>query len=567
MEVFEFILIMLGAVFLSNVLSRFLPSISIPLIQIGLGVLIAVPFLGFQYEMEIDPELFMLLFIAPLLFSDGKNADKTSLWKWRKPIFILAIILVFCTVFLLGGVIHSLLPVVPHAAAFALAAALAPTDAVAVGSLADKIKIPHKALHILEGESLINDASGLVSFQFAVLALMTGTFSLTQASISFLLISLGGVLLGAILSLFKSFLMRWLRQLGIENIISFMLMDILTPFIIYLVAEKLGVNGILAVVSGGLVQSLGYQKMNPESAKLNTISKNTWSVIIFSLNGIVFVLLGTQLPHIATSIFENSGVSNFSLIGYVLLILVVLLGLRFLLLLLFRSFSQEKKSWRLRVKDAILYTLSGVRGTISLVSALSLPLVLGNGEKFAERDLLIAIAAGVILCTLVLSNFLLPLLAEKNQTNHDTNQEMEKAILRDVVKKLKKEMTQDNEKAMQILIHMYNRRIFELAQSSTASKDEKAIRLQVLDWQIEYTLSLYREEKISIQTFSQAIRRLNKHRYQLTHDKRRRNELARMMFIKWHTGRLSFKDRKEERTLLQRGSREYIYKKLKKTFR
>lgn len=474
MEIFELILLMLSAVFLSNVLSRFLPSIAVPLIQVLLGIILAIP-LG-DHTMDINPELFLLLFMAPILFNDGARTDKKSLWKNRKAILSLSIGLVFVTVGVLGAFIHYLIPAIPFAAAFALAAALAPTDAVAVGALAEKVRVPHKIMHILEGESLINDASGLVSFQFAVLALVTGTFSFMSAGTSFLLLSLGGIALGVVLSLLKIMLMRGLRQLGIENMTSFMLMEILLPFLIFMVAENIGVNGILAVVSGGMVHSFSYKRINPEMAQLNLLSKNTWSVIIFSLNGLVFVLLGTQLPQIMTAIWEDTGIHKSMLFLYIFGITFLLLALRFLWILFFRNYEENPHADLVsRLKNTFLYTVAGVRGTITLVSALSLPFVLGQGDAFPERDLLIFIAAGVIITTLLLANFTLPLFAAKKDVvvaDHTTAIE----LLRDVVGQLQRYKTDENEVEMNNVLNMYNGRIFSLMEHKEVSATEKELR-------------------------------------------------------------------------------------------
>lgn len=272
MELFEYILLMLAAVSLSNLVNRFIPSVSVPIIQIVLGIVIT--WLPLHYELKLNPELFLLLFIAPLLFNDGRHADKEALWKLKKPILLLALGLVFVTVGVMGYFLNWLLPVIPLAASFALAAALAPTDAVAVGALEQKVRIPHRTMQILEGESLINDASGLVSFQFAVAAMVTGVFSFKSAGLSFISISLGGVVLGLLLTLVKYGVVKWLRRLGMENVTLHMLIEILTPFLIFMAAEELGVNGILAVVAAGIAHSFGYKKMNPEVAKLRIVSKS-----------------------------------------------------------------------------------------------------------------------------------------------------------------------------------------------------------------------------------------------------------------------------------------------------
>ncbi|PZG44963.1 Na+/H+ antiporter [Listeria ivanovii] len=565
MEIFELILLMLSAVFLSNVLSRFLPSIAVPLIQVLLGIMLEIP-LG-DHTMDLNPELFLLLFMAPILFNDGANTDKKSLWKNRKAILSLSIGLVFVTVGILGTFIHYLIPVIPFAAAFALAAALAPTDAVAVGALAEKVKIPHKIMHILEGESLINDASGLVSFQFAVLALVTGTFSFMTAGTSFLLLSLGGIALGAVMSLLKIILMRGLRQMGIENVTSFMLMEILLPFLIFMVAEKVGVNGILAVVSGGMVHSFSYKKINPEIAQLNLLSKNTWSVITFSLNGLVFILLGTQLPQIMETIWLDSGIHKSMLFVYILGITILLLGLRFLWILFFRNFEEQPKNDLIsRFKNTFLYTVAGVRGTITLVSALSLPFVLGDGNAFPERDLLIFIAAGVIITTLLLANFTLPLFAAKKDVTV-ADHEADIVLLRDVVNQLQAYKTDENMVEMNKVLKMYNDRIFSLMKHKEVNTTEKELRRLTQEWQLENTRRLVFEKKIDTGVGLSVMMRLGKRLYVQTREEKYRarvryRQMLRHGFRSFRIVPLSFEERRKERIKLQRENNEFIVQKL-----
>ncbi|EAD8348143.1 sodium:proton antiporter [Listeria monocytogenes] len=563
MEIFELILLMLSAVFLSNVLSRFLPGIAVPLIQVILGIILAIP-LG-DHTMDLNPELFLLLFMAPILFNDGASTDKKSLWKNRKAILSLSIGLVFVTVGVLGAFIHYLIPAIPFAAAFALAAALAPTDAVAVGALAEKVRVPHKIMHILEGESLINDASGLVSFQFAVLALVTGTFSFMSAGTSFLLLSLGGIALGAALSLLKIMLMRGLRQLGIENMTSFMLMEILLPFLIFMVAEKVGVNGILAVVSGGMVHSFSYKGLNPEIAQLNLLSKNTWSVIIFSLNGLVFILLGTQLPQILMTIWQDANIQKGMLFVYILGITFLLLGLRFLWILFFRNYEENPKVDLVsRLKNTFLYTVAGVRGTITLVSALSLPFVLGNA--FPERDLLIFIAAGVIITTLLLANFTLPLFADKKDkiaADHTTDI----VLLRDIVQQLQAYKTDENAVEMNKVLNMYNNRIFSLMEHKEVNATEKELRRLTQEWQLENTRRLVFERKIDTGVGLSHMMRLGKRLYVQTRAEKYRarmryRQLLSHRFRDFRFVPLTFEERRKEIAKLQNENNLFVIQKL-----
>lgn len=567
MEIFEMILLMLTMVLISNILNRFLPNISIPLIQIFLGVCSAL-LLG-EHFLELSPDLFLLLFIAPLLFYDASNVDKKALWQNKKSILSLSIGLVFATVFILGYFINWLFPEVPLAGAFALAASLAPTDAVAVSAIAQRVKLPHKILHILEGESLINDASGLVSFQFAALALVTGTFSLANASISFVVISLGGIILGTAVGFLKLFLTNILRKFGIENLTSFMLFELLLPFIAFLIAEHLGVNGILSAVSAGIVHSVSYTRINPEIARLNVLSKNTWSVLTFSLNGLAFVLLGTQIPRITNVIIKNNNLNIAELCGYILIITFVLLLLRFVWIFIFKDFKESlSMPFKDKFKRTILYTLSGVRGTITLVSTLSLPILLGNNEAFLQRDLLIFLGAGVIIVTLILANFALPLFAPSKENPTKNENSMEINILRDVILELKDYRNPENEKALSRVILIYNNRIISLTNTKELMINGKSLRQLILKWELENTENLVDENQISSRMATPIIRHLNKKLYKITRDKKYKKNFFYGKFLPRRI-RLIFSlifcfDRfKEQRITLQESNNAYIVDKLK----
>ncbi|WP_068618006.1 Na+/H+ antiporter [Paenibacillus tuaregi] len=569
MELFEFILLMLVAVSLSNLVNRFIPSLSVPIIQIALGVLIT--WLPLHYELKLNPELFLLLFIAPLLFNDGRHADKEALWKLKKPILMLALGLVFVTVAVMGYFLNWLLPVIPLAASFALAAALAPTDAVAVGALEQKVKIPHQTMQILEGESLINDASGLVSFQFAVAAMVTGMFSFKTAGISFISISLGGMVLGLLLTLVKYGVVKWLRKLGMENVTLHMLIEILTPFLIFMAAEELGVNGILAVVAAGIAHSLNYKKMNPEVAKLRVVSKSTWSVIIFVLNGLVFLLLGTQLPDIIQTIWISTEIGNFEVIMYTLLLTAAVLGLRLIWVLLMDIFlgTKSRDPWQLRFKNALILSLSGVRGTITLASTLSLPLFLDDGTAFPARDLIIFLAAGVILWTLLASNYLLPLLLGKETRTEQEEEETQAKIeiLTNVVTGLNELTTDQNRLAAAQIINTYTSRIRTLRKDENNDKAQRSLGLSVLKWERENTLLALKRKDVHPYTAYRYLGRINQLLYMQTRDVRYKKELFPIkqwveMFGMLNPVRLSFRERRAEITKLRTQNTAYIIKQL-----
>lgn len=570
MELFEFILLMLAAVSLSNLVNRFIPSVSVPIIQIALGMLITL--LPLHYELKLNPELFLLLFIAPLLFNDGRHADKEALWKLKKPILLLALGLVFVTVAVMGYFLNWLLPVIPLAAAFALAAALAPTDAVAVGALEQKVKIPHQTMQILEGESLINDASGLVSFQFAVAAMVTGVFSFKTASISFIAISLGGVVLGLLLTLVKYGVVKWLRKLGMENVTLHMLIEILTPFLIFMAAEELGVNGILAVVAAGIAHSFGYKKMNPELAKLSIVSKSTWSVIIFVLNGLVFLLLGTQLPDIIQTIWSNPDIGNFKVIMYTLLLTLAVLGLRLIWAMLMDNpeGAKPREPWRLRLKNALILSLSGVRGTITLASTLSLPFFLNDGTAFPARDLIIFLAAGVILWTLLASNYLLPLLLGKETQTEQEEDEIQAKIeiLRNVVTGLNELTTNQNRLATAHIINMYTSRIRTLRKDEKKDQTQRSLGLSVMKWERENTLLALEKKEVNPYTAYNYLKRINQLLFMRTRDVRYKKEVFPIkqwveMFGMLNPARLSIRERRAELTRLKIQNMAYVIEQLK----
>lgn len=505
---FLFVLLLLVAIFISNLLNRFIPFVSVPLIQIGLGILIALLPIG--AELKLNPELFLVMFIAPLLFNDGKRTDKKALWRLRTPILLLALGLVFATVLIIGYFVNWMIPSIPLAAAFALAASLAPTDAVAVGSLSGRIHLPKRIMNLLEGEALINDASGLVSFQFAIAAMVTGTFSLLNASWSFLVIAIGGVLVGLILSFLKFQFLKWVRGLGMEDVTFHMLIQILTPFLIYLAAEELHVSGILAVVAAGVVHAVEGKKMDPQQVKLNVVSKSTWSVIVFVLNGLVFLILGTQLPSIAEVVWHDSGISNTQVTMYILLITAALILLRFIWVFGFWQFDHFRKNNKTKQKPAfrtaILTSLSGVRGAVTLATALSIPFFLDNGALFPQRDLIIFIASGVILCSLLIATFILPILARSNEADVG-NIRLERAvkikILRNVIRGLHEQITPENKAATEQVMQQYRGRIHDLQQGNSGHKmsaDEKAKRLEIIGWERENMQKLRDADQISAST-------------------------------------------------------------------
>lgn len=475
MEIFDSVLILLALIGVSNILNRFLPFIPVPLFQIGLGILVSI--VPPHIHLPLNPELFFVLFVAPLLFNDGKRIPRDELWNLRAPILLMALGLVLATVLIAGYYIHYRIDGIPLAAAFALAAILSPTDAVSVSALAGKIKLPKRILRLLEGESLMNDASGLVAFKFAVAAAVTGVFSLANATLSFFIIALGGLVCGALLSLIIIRLRVWIRGLGMEDVTFHMLVQILTPFLVYLVAEELGVSGILAVVAGGLVHAVEADRVQVPQYKLKITSESTWSVILFLLNGLVFVILGLQLPEVAQNVFQNPSLNNLKMIGYILEISLLLIVLRFIWVFAFWKIERntgynEDEPQVSRVTSSLLTALSGVRGTVTLAGAFSIPYLLADGSPFPQRDVIIFISAGVILVTLLTASLLLPLVTRNPEAaaeeepdeavEKDKEQLVRIKLLQTAIRVTKEEMTEENRLTALELISYYNQEIRSL---------------------------------------------------------------------------------------------------------
>jgi len=492
MLLFEYGLILLSAILISNIINRFVPALSMPIIQVALGVIIAL--LPIEFTLQLNPELFMVVFIAPLLFNDGIMADKKTLWKLKNPIILLAFGLVLLTVLVIGYLVHFLTPSIPLAAAFALAAALAPIDAVAVGALGKRIKIPHTIMGLLEGESLINDASGLVSFQFALAAMVTGAFSLMWAGIELVIISVGGVIVGLLFTYLKTRFVRWLRSLGMENVTLHILIGILTPFIVYLLAEYCKVSGILAVVASGIMHSFEREKINPETAGLNISSKSVWGTLVFVLNGLVFLIMGTQLPTAIEAIWGVPSAGRLKIIAYIIIITLALMLIRFLWsLLTIKKDVYEPEDRLSKIKASLIICMSGVRGAVTLATTMSIPFLLGDGSRFPERDLIIFIASGVILCSLLIANFILPLLLEKESRINMPAFETEACIeiVNNVITQLNNQITEKNRSAVSRVIRDYYQRKSDLQRKQGGNpfdnKEEINLKKMIYEWERQNT--------------------------------------------------------------------------------
>ncbi|AZV25542.1 Na+/H+ antiporter [Pseudomonas syringae] len=423
------VLILLMLVSVSRLVGRVIP-LPLPLVQIAAGALLAWPTLGLH--VALDPELFLFLFLPPLLFSDGWRMPKRELWRLRGPVLTLAVGLVLFTVVGAGYFIHWLLPTIPLPVAFALAAVLSPTDAVAVSAIAQN-RLPTPLMHMLQGEALMNDASGLVTFKFALVAAVTGAFSLANASLTFVLVAVGGLAVGVALSWLVGRLRAWMIARGWDDPATHVVFMLLLPFAAYVLAERLGASGILSAVAAGMMQS--WLDLLPRQTSTRLLNRSVWSLLEFAFNGLIFLLLGLQLPDIIKAVVSHE-TSLWPTLFYRCLDVVAI----FLALVLLR-FIWVQSIWRLSVllrrlrgkgdltqvptaRSCWLLTVGGVRGAVTLAGVMSVPMLMGS-EVFPERDLLIFIAAGVILLSLVAACIALPLLLRGIEKSPDDKRRQE----------------------------------------------------------------------------------------------------------------------------------------------
>ncbi len=414
MPIVELVILLACLVLLSNVLSHYLVAIPVSLIQVGLGLGVAL-LLNVQVKLQTD--WFMLVFIAPRLYNDGRQFPKQELWELRGAIFANAIVLVFITTILGGFLIHVLIPSIPMAVSIALAAILSPTDPVAVQSISEGVKLPKEILHLVSGESLINDASGLIGFKYALAAAVTGSFVLGQAVGDFFYISLVGLAVGLALMTLIQLIRDILRREGINDTIFNVVLQILTPFAIYFIAEEwFHASGVVAVVAAGVLTHIQNSHEAEDAPELRLVTEKVWNVIVYLLNGIVFLILGIELPVATQATIKGSHTNTFHAIFDVLIVWGILLLIRvawtyvYMLFNWVRDHQKSKPSLRI----AALSGLSGVRGAITMAGVFTIPTVIANGDAFPERALVLFIAAGVIIVSLVAAAGILPLMASKS---------------------------------------------------------------------------------------------------------------------------------------------------------
>ena len=494
MEYLVIALLYVGAVLVSSVLDQFLRGVSLPLVQMAVGVAIYF-FADLPIDVTINSELFLVMFIAPLLFDESRNISNRILWDNRNTVLSLAIALVVVSVLVVGFVLHWLVPSISLAAAFALGAALGPTDAVAVASLGKTVKLGSRQKASLLGEALLNDASGIISFQFAIAAAVTGSFSLADASWTFVVEFVGGIILGLFLGAIAFFIMQRMRRAGVESATVHVCFELFLPFFVYLVATRFHVSGILAVVAAGLLISYIPQRMTVRSrsfstfsTRLNIASESVWHLFSFVLNGVIFVNLGIVLSSTLAPALQENSADLFWIFSLVLILTAVIVGVRFLWILCADLLSDNPETGKRMkpggpaIRNALVTTLCGPKGAVSLSIASTIPFTVASGAVFPQRDLLLFLVCGVIVVTLLLANFVVPLIAPKSETDDDDelDPEYEIEMIQNVISGLKRRQTIENKQATGRVMRMYHRRLTAARRRSVSGRQLRFLRQEVL---------------------------------------------------------------------------------------
>lgn len=386
-----------------------------PILLIAAGI--AIGFIPSLPSVSLNPEVVFLIFLPPLLYDAAFNISFKEFKTNFNTISTLSISLVFITASGIAVTAHYLIPGMTWPLSFVLGAILSATDAVAAISITKGLGLSHKTNTILEGESLVNDASALVAYRFAVAAVTGTAFVFWKASLEFAILMAGGLVAGMVMSKILAFIIKRVQDNSMVTI-SFML---LMPFITYLAAESLHVSGVIAVVILGLAISRFSNKVFPDSLKQQ--SRSIWDIIIFLLNGLIFILIGLQFPYVAQSIDGNN---VWPYIGYAFIITLVALALR-----MARVFLQQinlQRAFRkgrgkitehalLDLKNSLIISWSGMRGIVSLAIAIGLPATLSNGHVFPKRNTIIFISVVVVLFTLIGQGLTLPFLVRVLKLN------------------------------------------------------------------------------------------------------------------------------------------------------
>lgn len=572
MELVIYVMIILSAVLLSGIICRFLPHVGSPIIQMLLGVLIGLLSMG--KDLPLHPEEFFLVFVAPLVYYCGMTIDKRTIWKTRRSILDLSIPLVIVTSVVVGVLLNKLLPSLGLAASLMLMTVLSPTDDVAVDTVERHYHVPETMMELLKCESIFNEVISVVLFQSLLGMIVDGSgIQPVETLLHFLEMSIVGGLIGAVMSLLKIWLVKWLRSQGIESLNIHTLLGILFPFLIFMIAEHYHVSGVVAVFIAGLFHTLEYGRDNPDTVHVTVTAHNIWRVVAYSLEGGAFVIVGMQLPDIVSDLVAGGmEISGGELLLVTIVIGMALFFVRFLwayFTLSEAAYCEEGHSRMSRVHGCTIFTLAGDRGAVTLATVLSIPLVLADGTPFPHRELILAVTMGVIVYANVAAHFVLPFFVRKKNDSEPEmpEDEMYIGVLESIVDELHHSITPENRVEAEIVIHNYEERITQLRRKTETPVEEHTQRLlfyqTITEWQYEHTMELLREGKVEKKVADYYIGTL--HRYLPRHGRLGHAifvELAHKFRFVIHFSSHEDEGRKQQLAMMLESNDRYVLEKL-----
>src|SRR5215472_5496097 len=387
---------------------------------------LALGFVPRSPTVNLNPDFFFYFILPALIYPAALFTSWRDFERNLRPILLLAIGLVLATTLAVAWIAHSTVPGLPWAAAFALGAIVSPPDAIAATAIIRRLGVPHRIQVILEGVSLVNDATALVAFQFAIAALVTGSFSPSYAAGRFVWAAAGGIGIGLLVGV----VMRWVQS-HLDNPPIQITFSLLTPFIAYLTAEQMYASGVLATVAVGIF--LGWHSPLMITARTRLQAYAFWETITFLLNGFVFIVIGLQLPRILHA-WNRESLTGAFMSAIAICATVILVRFAWVILAAFlspllrseRQVCNPTRSWQ----QVVIIGWAGMRGVVSLAAAFALPLALPKGQPFPGHDYILFIAFSVILVTLVLQGLTLPVLIRKLHVPRDAETDEEERLAR-----------------------------------------------------------------------------------------------------------------------------------------
>lgn len=508
-----FFLAMVAVIVILNMFAAKL-KIAYPILLVIGGLLIS--FIPGLPMIKIDPDLIFFIFLPPLLFEAAWKISFKEMKKWWRIIGSFAFLVVFFTALSVALVANHFIPGFTIALGFLLGGIVSPPDAVSTGAITKFVKIPKSTSTILEGESLLNDASSLIIFRFALLAVGTGQFVLQEATVSFIWMVIGGAGVGLLLG--------WLfvkaHKILPTDAPSDIALTIIEPYLMYWIAEQVHSSGVLAVVCGGLFMSARRLKFLNSTSRIHAYS--VWESLIFILNGVVFLIIGLELPEIIQGLKEDH-IPLETAIGYGILVTGILIAARMIssyaalvATVIFRPSvqphaSSKKRRWMM----PMLLGWTGMRGVVSLAAALAIPVNLGNGEPFPHRNLILFITFVVILLTLLVQGLTLPYVIRKTgffdgafaeENEEQTRQQIKKELKQHVYQTLKNKYENElkGHAGLEMFLKHWEERT-NATDDSWMNEENKAIFVEMLDVQRDYLSEINKDPKINEEIIRQQL--------------------------------------------------------------